>query len=68
LQDTRSKISCRKSHILAGRHHEFFLFLHPGPELGDFVTGKDLTEVYSLEAPGYKVIMLLRRSQLHAGQ
>ncbi|KAF6259336.1 hypothetical protein COO60DRAFT_1015035 [Scenedesmus sp. NREL 46B-D3] len=26
-----------------------------GPELGDFVTGKELTDVYSLEAPGYKV-------------
>ncbi|WIA37540.1 hypothetical protein OEZ86_014447 [Tetradesmus obliquus] len=25
-----------------------------GPELGDFVTGKELTDVYSLEAPGYK--------------
>jgi hypothetical protein len=29
-----------------------------GPELGDFVTGKELTDVYSLEAPGYKVITL----------
>jgi lipoic acid synthetase len=25
-----------------------------GPDLGDFVTGKELTDVYSLEAPSYK--------------
>jgi hypothetical protein len=29
--------------------------LSAGPDLGDFVTGKELTDVYSVEAPSYKV-------------
>lgn len=28
---------------------------HAGPDLGDFVTGREVTDVYSVEAPSYKV-------------